>query len=165
MRIVVAGMGNLLRHDDGFGVAVAQRLLALPIPEGVTVMEVGIGGIHMVQALFDKIDALIVVDAVDLGRAPGSVVVIEPEIRDLNRMSLAERHDQLADMHYATPARAFMLARGLGILPTTTRLIGCQPLDAESYGEGLSAPVEAAVPRAVAETLRLVTSFGVAWPG
>jgi hydrogenase maturation protease len=158
-------MGNLLRHDDGFGVVVAQRLLALPRADGVTVMEVGIGGIHIVQALFDRIDALIVVDAVDLGRPAGSVVVIEPEVRDLDRMSLAERHDQLADIHYATPSRAFMLARGLGILPKLTRLVGCQPLDAESVGEGLTPPVEAAVGHAVDEVLRLVRSLGVAWTG
>jgi len=106
MRILVAGMGNLLRRDDGFGVIVAQRLLDGPIPDGVTVMEVGIGGIHMVQALFDPTDGLVVLDAVDLGRHPGTIVVIQPEVTDLATLSLSERHDQLADMHYATPSRA-----------------------------------------------------------
>lgn len=165
MRVVVAGMGNLLRHDDGFGVVVAQRLLVSAIPQGVTVMEVGIGGIHMVQALFDPTDALIVLDAVDLGRTPGTVLVIEPEVVDVASMSLMERHDQLADMHYATPARALMLARGLGILPDKTWLIGCQPVDPESYGEGLSPEVEAAIEPAIAEVRRLVSSLGIGWPG
>jgi hydrogenase maturation protease len=163
MRIVVAGMGNLLRGDDGFGVVVAQRLLGKPVPEGVTVMEVGIGGIHMVQALLDRTDGLIVLDAVDLGRRPGTIVVIQPEVRDVASLSLSERHDELADMHYATPSRAFMLARGLDILPAATWLVGCQPVDAESYGEGLSPEVQNAIETAIAEVKALVTSMGVSW--
>jgi hydrogenase maturation protease len=163
VRILVAGMGNLLRRDDGFGVVVAQRLLETPAPSGVTVMEVGIGGIHMVQALFDRMDALIVIDAVDVGRAPGTVMTIEPEVADVTAMSLTERHDQLADMHYATPARAFMLARGLAILPPSTWLVGCQPSDPDSYGEGLTPSVAAAVEVAVAEVRRLVSALGIPW--
>jgi hydrogenase maturation protease len=163
VRIVVAGMGNLLRRDDGFGVVVAQRLQAQPAPEGVTVMEVGIGGIHMVQALFDRTDALIVIDAVELGRPPGTVATIEPEVVDVAAMSLSERHDQLADMHYATPARAFMLAHGLAILPASTWLVGCQPYDAETYAEGLTPVVDAAVDVAISEVRRLVAELGVPW--
>lgn len=163
MRILVAGMGNLLRRDDGFGVVVAQRLLDGPIPQGVTVMDVGIGGIHMVQALFDPTDGLIVLDAVDLGRHPGTVVVIQPEVTDVASLSLIERNDQLADMHYATPARAFMLARGLAILPAATWLVGCQPVDAQSYGEGLSPEVQKAVDTAITEVKALVASMGVSW--
>lgn len=163
MRILVAGMGNLLRRDDGFGVIVAQRLLDGPIPEEVTVMDIGIGGIHMVQALFDRTEGLIVLDAVDLGRHPGTVVVIQPEVTDVASLSMIERHDQLADMHYATPARAFMLARALAILPTATWLVGCQPVDAQSYGEGLSAEVANAVDTAISEVKALVASLGVSW--
>jgi hydrogenase maturation protease len=163
MRILVAGMGNLLRHDDGFGVVVAQRLLDGPIPPGVTVMEVGIGGIHMVQALFDPTDGLIVLDAVDLGRHPGTVVVIRPQVTDVASLSLTERHDQLADMHYATPSRAFMLARGLGILPAATWLVGCQPVDADGYGEGLFPEVQNAVETAITEVKALVAAIGVSW--
>ena len=163
MHILVAGMGNLLRGDDGFGVVVAQRLLDGPVPEGVTVMDVGIGGIHMVQALFDPTDGLVVLDAVDLGRHPGTVVVIKPEVTDVAKLSLADRNDQLADMHYATPARAFMLARGLSILPDATWLVGCQPVDAERYGEGLSPEVQNAVEAAIAEVKALVSTMGVSW--
>ncbi|MBA2391102.1 MAG: hydrogenase maturation protease, partial [Geodermatophilaceae bacterium] len=58
-------MGNVLRGDDGFGVVVAQALAdGRPLGEGVQVMEVGIGGIHLVQALMAGFDVLVVVDAV-----------------------------------------------------------------------------------------------------
>jgi len=163
MKVLVAGMGNVLRGDDGFGVEVAQRLQEGPVPADVQIMEVGIGGIHMVQALYDHTDVLVVLDAVDLGRAPGTVMVIRPDVVDVAAMSPTERHDQLADMHYATPARAFMLARGLNILPESTWLIGCQPADADSLGEGLSPPVERAVAVAVREVRGLISELGVRW--
>jgi hydrogenase maturation protease len=164
MRVIVAGVGNVLRGDDGFGVVVVQRLEAQGTPPEVKVLDTGIGGIHLVQELLDRTDALIIVDAVDRGRAPGTVFVIRPEVEDVNRLSLHERNDFLADMHYATPERALVLARALGVLPESAWIVGCQPEDAERLGEGLSAPVEAAVEPALEEVRRLVTQIGVDWP-
>ena len=157
MRILVAGVGNVLRGDDGFGVAVAQRLLERDVPDGVEVLDVGIGGIHLVQELFAGADALVVVDAVDLGRAPGTVVVQRPDIREI------AGPDDLADVHYATPERALMFARGLDILPPSVWLVGCQVVDAERLGEGLSQALARAVDPAAREVRRLVRELGVDW--
>jgi hydrogenase maturation protease len=163
MDVIVAGVGNLLRGDDGFGVLVAQRLAELGPPAGVRVLDIGIGGIHLVQELLTPVDVLVVVDAVELGRAPGTVLVIRPQVVDVARMPQEQRHDELADMHYATPERAFMLARGLGVLPPVTWLVGCQASRSDRPGEDLSAPVRAAVEVAGAEVRRLVTEAGVPW--
>jgi hydrogenase maturation protease len=163
MNVVVAGMGNVLRGDDGFGVAVAERLEAADPPPGVRVLELGIGGIHLVQELLDPTEALVIVDAVDLGRPPGAVTVIRPHVRDVTALSLSERHDALADMHYATPERALMLAGALNVLPENVWLVGCQPRDADRLGEGLSPEVEAAVEPAVDEVRRLLAGLGIAW--
>ena len=164
MNVVVAGMGNVLRGDDGFGVVVAQRLEAAGAPAGVRVLEVGIGGIHLVHELLDRARAVIVVDAVDLGRAPGTVVVMQPDVKDVHALTPRQRLDELADMHYATPERALMLARALGVLPQVVWLVGCQPRDADRLGEGLSPDVAAAVEPAIAEVRRLVGELGVDWP-
>lgn len=164
MDVLVAGLGNVLRGDDGFGVAVAERLARDPVPRGVRLVELGIGGIHLVQELFEPVRALVVIDAVDLGRPPGTVMVIRPDIVDVHAMSLTERHDHLADMHYATPERALMLARALGTLPDGVWLVGGQPADAERLGEGLSPEAGAAVEAASGEVRALVTSLGVPWP-
>ena len=83
----------------------------------------------------------------------GTVLVIEPEVVDVTTLSWAERHDLLADMHLATPERALMLARALGVLPPVVRLIGCQPLDAERVGIGLAPIVADAVEVAVCQVL------------
>ena len=157
MRILVAGVGNVLRGDDGFGVAVAQRLLEGDVPAQVQVLDIGIGGIHLVQELLAGADALVVVDALDLEKAPGTVVVQRPEVREI------AGPDDLADVHYSTPERALMFARGLEILPASVWLVGCQVVDAERLGEGLSPAPAAAVDLAADEVRRLVRELGVDW--
>lgn len=163
MTVLVAGVGNLLRGDDGFGVVVAERLLEWGVPEQVRVIETGIGGIHLVQELLSGVDGLIVVDAIDLERASGTVLVVRPDIVDVATLPPQRRRDELADVHYATPERAFMLAQALGVLPAETWVVGCQPADADRLGPGLHDSVEAAVDVAVAEVRRLVRTLGVPW--
>lgn len=163
MLVTVAGFGNVLRGDDGYGVRVVEALAAAPVPDGVTVVEVGIGGIHLVQDLMTGTDALVIVDAVEVGRPPGTVVVLDPPRVDMSGWSVTERRDALADVHYATPERAMLLAHALDVLPPIVHVVGCQHLEADGLGIGLSAPVEAAVAVGVEEVRRLVTALGVPW--
>lgn len=156
MRILLAGVGNVLRADDGFGVAVAHRLEKMDLPEGVRVVETGIGGIALVQEIQDGCDALIVFDTVDFGREPGTIMIIEPDIIDVAALSWGERYDLLADMHLANPQRVFMMARALGVLPDKVLIVGCQPVDAHGIGTEMSPPVAAAVEVAIIEGLRQV---------
>lgn len=156
MRILVAGVGSTLRRDDAFGVRAAHRLMQLTLPPEVKVIETGTGGIHLVQEMMPGFDALIILDAVDKGREPGTVMVIAPDIEDADAMSPLERFDYLADMHYTKPGKALMLARSLKILPERVLLVGCQPVDAEGLGTALSEPVAAAVEHGVAEVQRII---------
>lgn len=159
MRVLVAGVGNVLRGDDGFGVEVARRLAAGALPDGVHVVETGIGGIALVQELCEGWDALVLADTVDRGRPAGTVLVIEPEVVDVDALSWTERHDGLADTHLATPERALMLARALGVLPARVLLVGCQPENPDAVGPGLSAPVAAAVDVATTQILEEVAAL------
>jgi hydrogenase maturation protease len=165
VRIVVAGFGNVLRADDGFGVAVAHRLVTEEVPDGVEVFDVGIGGIHLVQDLMAvPADGLVILDALDLGRPPGTVIVARPDVFDVLTLDVMERRDHLADMHYATPERALMLASAMGVLPADVILVGCQPVDADAVGEGLSDPVRRGVEHAVTEVRDVVSTMGISWP-
>lgn len=157
-RILVAGMGNVLRHDDGFGVELARRLAARwAIAEPpARVIEVGIGGMHLVQELMAGYDALVVLDAAERGSAPGTLHLLQAEVPQLESWDADRRRDFLADTHYATPTKAMIMARALGVLPPAVYLVGCQPVDAEAAGIGLSAPVAAAVERAVGVVEELV---------
>ena len=155
----MAGVGNVLRADDAFGVEVAHRLEAMELPAGVHVVETGIGGIALVQELQEGYDALIVIDAVDRDRPPGTVMLIDPEVVDVTVLSADQRNDLLADMHLATPERAMMLARALGVLPPRVLMVGCQPTDADAVGTDMSEVVTAAVEVAVKEILRQVDAM------
>ena len=156
MRVLVAGVGNLLRGDDAFGAEVARRMEKLELPEGVKVVETGIAGMALVQELQEGYDALIVADAVDLGRPPGQVMMILPDVIDVHALEPDARRDLLADMHLTTPSRALMMSKALGVLPPKLMMVGCQPVDAETPGEPMSEPVTAAVEVAVREILRHV---------
>ncbi len=154
-RVLVVGVGNVLQGDDGFGVEVAQRLARrTDLPPGVTVLEVGIGGMSMVQELFAGYDALIVVDAVDRGGEPGTTYLLEAEVPDLTDMALEQQQDLMADIHLATPSRAFVLARGLRVLPPLVYILGCQPQPIDDMRIGLSEPVQQAVEPGVERLVR-----------
>ena len=148
-RVLVAGMGNVLRRDDGFGVEVARRLANdASLSDTAKVIEVGIGGIHLVQELMTGYDALVVIDAVERGTDPGTVHLLAADVPDLAEWSEDQRGDFLADTHYTTPAKAMILAKALGVLPPRVFILGCQPADAADLGIGLSKAVEESVVQA-----------------
>ena len=78
-RVLVAGIGNVFLGDDGFGVAVAQRMLERGAPAGVRVLDAGIRGFDLACALLEGWDAAILIDAVQRGGPPGTLYVLERE--------------------------------------------------------------------------------------
>lgn len=148
-RILVAGVGNLLRGDDGFGPAVTELLGHLPA--GVDVVETGIGGIALLQELMAGCDGFILIDAVDRGAAPGTVFVLEPEVSE-------GVHEP--DVHLANPDRVLSMAKTMGYLPERVRIIGCQPMDnMDELCQGLSDVVTAALPYAVERIEEIVNAW------
>jgi hydrogenase maturation protease len=137
-RILVAGVGNVLRGDDGFGPAVTELLVDLPA--GADVIETGIGGIALLQEIMAGCDGLILIDAVDRGAAPGTVFVLEPEVGEGVHQP---------DVHLANPDRVLSMAKTMGFLPDRVRIIGCQPEDVDELCQGLSPVVQRALPYAV----------------
>jgi len=157
LRVLVAGVGNVLRQDDGFGIAVVHHLLDQPaLPPGVTVVETGIAGIRMVQELLDGYDVLIIADAVQRQGEPGQLYLLEAEVPDIDDLSYAERTDFLADMHFTNPTRAMMLAKALKVLPPQVYVLGCQPAAYDDFDLGLSQEVKAIIPQAAAQILNWI---------
>jgi len=151
-RTLVAGFGNVLRGDDGFGVAVLRRLERETLPPGVMLAEIGTGGIRLAQELLSPFDHLIVIDAMSRGGAPGTVYAL--------------RVDDVApatevDLHAAVPAKALAIARALGALPPIVHMVGCEPLCVDDLLADLSAPVRGAVEPAAQRVRHLVASAEV----
>jgi hydrogenase maturation protease len=147
-RVVVGCVGNVLRRDDGFGPAVGARLG--PMPQGVEVIESGIGGVALLQELMAGCYGLVLVDAVDQGAPPGTVFVITPEVGEAVHVP---------DVHLANPDRVLSMAKGLGVLPERVAIVGCQPVDASELGEGLSPEVERAVATAAVKVKEIVNGW------
>ena len=71
-RIGIAGVGNFILADEGFGVHVAQYLQEhYEFPNNVDVQDVGTAGIYMAP-FFEECDLVFVVDVVDIEGEPGS---------------------------------------------------------------------------------------------
>lgn len=164
MRTLIAGVGNVLRGDDGFGVAVAQamRERASSIAD-VEIFEAGIAGIALVQELMSGFDVLIIADALDRGGKPGTLYLIEPEVPDISTSDGSKLHQSLVDSHYADPSKVLILARALNVLPPKVFLIGCQPKGLDELGADMSPEVKHAVRLAV-EKVELLIAGSVSQP-
>ena len=147
MRTLVAGFGNVLRGDDGFGVEVLRRLREGDQRPDVELMEVGTAGIRLAQELLTPYDRLIIVDAMTRGGAPGSVYVTEVQ-------GVESAPD--IDMHLAVPARALAVAKALGGLPRQVFIVGCEPAEVDELTTELTPRVHAAVESAVDHVRRLL---------
>jgi hydrogenase maturation protease len=150
-RILVAGIGNVFLGDDGFGVALADRLARRKLPPGVEVVDFGIRGMDLAYALQEDYDAVVLLDASPRGEAPGTLYVIEPEMDDA----------QVAlDAHGMDPVKVLAMAQALGGPLPRTLVVGCEPLtrmtgEEQDVVAAVSEPVRAALD----EGVRLVESL------
>jgi hydrogenase maturation protease len=145
-RVLVAGIGNVFLGDDGFGVALADRIARCALPPGVEVVDYGIRGMALAYALHDGWDAVVLLDAMPRGLEPGTLSVLEPDLDDL---------EPAVDAHGMDPVKVLGLARALGGDLPRTLVVGCEPLvvmrgDEEDVVAAVSEPVRAALDEGVA---------------
>lgn len=159
-KTLIAGVGNELRQDDAFGIAfVREWERAVGSTDRIKTMEVGIGGIHLVQELHSDYDILVLVDAVDWEGTPGQVYFRQVEsISDIEEMPLDEKRAFLADMHYTNPMRALMLAKALQVLPPEVYILGCKSARHDDFAIGMSKQVTEAIPKAIQRLNNWLTS-------
>ncbi len=76
-RILIAGVGNVLLEDDGFGPHAIARLEAeYELGSEVELIDIGTPGLDFVDYLVGR-DALIILDAVSSGGDPGEIVIFD----------------------------------------------------------------------------------------
>ena len=140
-RVLIVGLGNLLRGDEGVGVHAARRLSGhWQDREGPVVLDGGTLGLSLIEPMADA-SALALVDAVDLRAEPGriSVFVGAGMDRFLGGLKTRTAHDvNLVDLVHAL--------RLLDGLPRFRALIAIQPGSLE-WGVELSEEVDAALTR------------------
>jgi hydrogenase maturation protease len=153
-RILVAGLGNIFEGDDGFGVAVVQRLAAQTWPDGVEIRDFGIRGVHLAYQLLDPYDLVIIIDAVQRGAEPGTLFVIE-HAPDPDAPPPAE-DAAMMDAHDLAPDGVLTLVPRLGGALGRVLVVGCEPATISPAME-LSPAIAGSVERAeqlVAELVR-----------
>jgi len=145
--IVIAGCGNPLFADDGFGPAVIEEMQELSLPDNVTIIDAGLGGPHFIFTLLDPevTKKLIIVDIADFGAEPGQITKLRPEdlppgaYRDAHSWDLTEPLQRIKDQIEVT-------------------IIGVQParVTAPEFELGLSDELEKAIPKTIRVILELI---------
>jgi hydrogenase maturation protease len=147
--MLLIGLGNPHRGDDGAGSAVA-RLVAAVAPGDVTVLEVD-DPVGLIE-LWDGADLVVVVDAMISNREPGSVVVLDVTTEPLPTDGWAA-----GGTHALGLSAAVELSRALGRLPDRLLVVGVEAATV-APGTGLSPPVATAIGAAARTALRLLGS-------
>jgi hydrogenase maturation protease len=159
--IVVIGVGNILRGDDGAGARLVEALRTVwaadptGLPEDTRLVDGGTLGLDLLRTVAGA-RALLLLDAVDLQLPPGSVRVLRGD----DIVTAGGQWDSAAD---GGVGELLAIARLMDWLPDPVSLVGIQ-VDTAGFEIGLSAPVEAALPlamEAARRELRLMDQLAV----
>lgn len=135
-KTVVLGLGNILHSDDGAGPHAINRLRGeARVPADVSLVEGGTLGLELLPYIWDC-ERLIVIDAVDVGQAPGTVVRLSGE--ELNSLPGS------SSVHKLGVSDLLVALRVLKQQQPAVVLLGVQPADT-SWGTDLSPAVAAAM--------------------
>ena len=149
-KTVVLGLGNILHCDDGAGPQAIRRLCADPrVPIGVSLLEGGTLGLELLPYIWDCA-RLIVIDAVDVGRSPGTLVRMSGE--ELNALP------GNSSVHQLGVADLLVALRMLAERQPQVVLLGVQPGSTDWSCE-LSSAVAATIDSLVEATIRELISM------
>jgi len=156
MRTLVLGIGNPLLADDGVGLEVARRVRArVAGREGVVVEEACAGGLAVAERLVGYERALLV-DAAEPRGEPGAVRLLAPG---------AAASWNTGGPHDARLPVSMKLLADLGEpMPSELAVVAVEAADLGTFSERLTAPVERAVPEAVARVLEWLGGAGAGGP-
>lgn len=152
MNILVLGLGNTLMNDDALGVLAVERLKKeYQLPEGVNVVDGGTLGLDLLPFIEDT-DQLLIVDALEMKAAPGSVFRLEgDEVPRAFASKLSVHQMGLQDL--------LAVADLQGYAPRELVFWGVQPESVEMNME-LSPPVAAAMDELVESIVSELENWG-----
>ncbi len=151
MSVLVLGLGNLVHSDDGLGVHAIQLLQTDPrVPSDVTLIDGGTQGLGLIPHIFG-FDRVLVIDAIDVGEAPGTLLRLEGRALD----NLPGK----ASVHALGFADLMIALKLLDSSPEEVVLLGVQPQSTKDW----SAELTPAVARALEKLPALVLEQIAAW--
>jgi hydrogenase maturation protease len=159
--ILVAGVGNAWLRDDGFGGEVARRLSERELPDGVSVMDAGTGGLDLAYEVMRGYDGLVILDVSKQGGEPGTLYVMEPDEAEVEG---GIEDGEVINPHGMDPQTVLRFVKSIGAWPGRVVVIACEPAEIEEMGWGLSETVSEAVDRAVALVLDTLSEMRAGAP-
>lgn len=144
-RTLIIGIGNQVLQDEGFGLHAIKRINPAQLPENVDVADGGTAGLHL-MGLLQNYDKIVVIDAALDDNPVGTLRVLKPEYGEFPPLITAH------EIGLKDTLEALELT---GFKPDVT-LVVCSVERFTELGVELSAPVEAAIPRAVNLALEAV---------
>ncbi len=154
MTTLVLGIGNTLLTDEGVGIA-AMRELQARFAHRDDIQFLDGGTLSFTLAVpISECDALLVIDAAELGEAPGTMRHFEGE--EMDRFLGANRK---SSVHEVGLLDLMSISRLDGHWPERRALIGIQPAAVE-WGEVLTPQVAAALPQVCAMAQEIIGRFG-----
>ena len=150
-KTIIAGIGNRLLSDDGFGPRVIDLLNQLELPTHIDTRDMGTAGLTIASDLSDY-QRVIFLDAMEMEGIPGRI--------EKNRLKIKNSADEIIGLsrmtlHDAKLEGLLKFAKVINTLPEDVILIGCKPKSLE-IGLILSDEVEAATHEAVKIILELI---------
>jgi len=137
IQIRVLALGNLMRTDDAAGMLALRRLAEdCRLPAGVELIEGGTLGLDLLHAVYGATH-LLVLDAVDTGAAPGTLVRLEG--RELAKLPTSK------SVHLLGLSDLINALRLMDAPPMEIVLLGVQP-ESTGWGTALTSAVEASQP-------------------
>ncbi|MGZ8246891.1 HyaD/HybD family hydrogenase maturation endopeptidase [Methylomagnum sp.] len=155
-RVLILGIGNLLWADEGFGVrAVEEFQRRYAVPPEVIVMDGGTQGLGLLPYV-QEAEHLVILDAVDFGLEPGTLV----EKRDAEVPAVLG--SKAMSLHQVSFQDVLALCQLTGREPQHLYLIGVQPVILEDYGGSLSPLVKSGLLPAVERVAAYLQEHGIA---
>jgi hydrogenase maturation protease len=155
-QILVAGIGNAWMRDDGFGGEVAKLLSDRELPDGVSVVDFGSGGLDLAYEVMRGYDALILIDVSRQGGPAGTLYVMEADPDDVDGKI---EDGQMLDPHGMDPETVLRFVKYVGGWPGRVFVVACEPEIIEDVGFGLSDAVSGSLARAADVVLETVAEL------
>ncbi|MHB0888192.1 hydrogenase maturation protease [Acidithiobacillus sp.] len=151
--VLVLGLGNILQGDDGMGVHVVRWLAEHAPNTGAVFLDGGTIGSLLLVTLLEGVDALLVVDAMELGFKAGRVTVLQGE--EMDRLLVRPK---ASSVHEVGLGELLDMARLCGCLPARRALLGIQPWEI-GWSDTLSPPLAQVLPDVGRRALALLAEW------
>ncbi|MBS4095905.1 MAG: HyaD/HybD family hydrogenase maturation endopeptidase [Sulfuricella sp.] len=153
MKIIVLGVGNIILSDEGVGVRAVEEIeRRYRFPDYVELIDGGTSGMEVMGNL-SHADHVLILDAVNTGAAPGTVVKLSgAEVPKFFSMKMSPHQVTLSDV-LATLEFA-------GESPGSVTVIGVVPVSLDNSLD-LTPQVAACLPQLVALALDELRTWGV----